>query len=373
MFKLKYAIIGCGRIAVKHLEAACKNGYQLTALCDVSLENLRSFIVKNNINEEEISIFTTVDAMVETIKIDVAAIAVPSGIHYEIAKKCINNGIHVIIEKPVTLSLIEADELIKLCDEKCVTATVCHQNRFNSSVQEVKNAIDEGKVKKVLYACAHVRWSRDNAYYDNDAWRGTWSYDGGALMNQGIHNVDILRWLCGGAVKEVFAYIDRLNHNNIEVEDIALAVIQFDNDSYGTIEATTNVFPENLEETLYLFGDEATIKLGGKSINTIETWKIKSERRNNDVVKAKFSEYPSNIYGNGHAFLYNDFYLAVTKKRQPYISLREARNSLELVLAIYKSALTHLPVELPLQNGFSLEDMKGWKPRNGNERLEEAI
>lgn len=367
---LKYAIIGCGRIAVKHLEAAKKSGYQLVALCDISPNVIMSFTAMNNINVEDISIFTAVDTMIKTVALDVVAIATPSGSHYEIAKKCINKGIHVIIEKPITLSLKEADELIELCEQKSIMATVCHQNRFNPSVQEVKKAIDRGDINKMLYACAHVRWCRDNDYYNNASWRGTWNYDGGALMNQGIHNADILRWLCGGIVKEVFAYIDRLNHDNIEVEDVALALIQFGNGSYGTIEATTDIFPENLEETLYLFGNEATIKLGGKSINTIETWKVKSDERDVGLIRSECSEYPNNIYGNGHISLYDDFYLAVIEKRQPYIPLKEARDSLELVLAIYKSALTHLPVELPLMNDFSLKDMKRWKQKNENKRLE---
>ena len=369
MFTLKYGIIGCGRIAVKHLKAAKKDRYKLTALCDISSDAIRTFIAMNNIAGKNISIFTTVDAMIEALNLDVVAIATPSGTHYEIAKKCIGKGIHVIIEKPITLSLKEADELVKLCDKKSVVATVCHQNRFNQSVQEVKKTIDKGMIKKILYACAHVRWCRDNDYYNNDAWRGTWNFDGGALMNQGIHNVDILRWLCDGTVKEVFAYIDRLNHDNIEVEDIALAVIQFSNGSYGTIEVTTDVFPENLEETLYLFGDEATIKLGGKSVNTIEIWKVKSDRRDAESIKAEFSEYPNSIYGNGHILLYDDFYIAVVEKRQPYISLKDARDSLELVMAIYKSALTHLPIEIPVSDDFSLADMKGWKPKNENERI----
>lgn len=361
MHSLKYAIIGCGRISSKHLEAALKNGYQLVALCDISSDALKTFIKINNVNKEVINTFTTVDSMIETIDLDVVAIATPSGTHYEIAKKCINKNIHVIIEKPITLSLNEADELIELCVQKNIWATVCHQNRFNQSVQEVKRAIDRGHIKKILYACAHVRWCRDIAYYNSDSWRGTWNYDGGALMNQGIHSADILRWLCGGVIKEVFSYIDRLNHDNIEVEDVALAVIRFGNGSYGTIEATTNVFPENLEETIYLFGDEATIKLGGKSVNTIETWKVKSDIRNVDCIKSSFSEYPNNIYGNGHILLYNDFSIAINEKRSPYISLKDARDSLELVLAIYKSALTHLPVEIPLTSNFSLMDMKGWK------------
>lgn len=367
MFRLKYAIIGCGRIAVKHFEAAYKNGYQLVALCDISLDVLRLFMTANNINKAKISIFTTVDAMINSVDLDTVAIATPSGTHFEIAKKCIDKGINVIIEKPITLSLKEADELIELCDQKNIMATVCHQNRFNQSVQEVKKAINRGDIKKILYACAHVRWHRDNAYYNKASWRGTWNDDGGALMNQGIHNADILRWLCGENVKEVFAYIDRLNHPNIEVEDVALAVIQFDNGTYGTIEATTDVFPENLEETLYLFGDEATVKLGGKSVNTVEIWNVKSDRRDADLIKSEFSEYPNNIYGNGHSLLYKDFYTAVREKRQPYISLKDARNSLELVLAIYKSALTHRPIEIPLMNDFSLEDMKGWRPKNENE------
>lgn len=373
MYKLKYAIIGCGRIAAKHFEAANKTGYRLVALCDISPKALKHFITVNNIDEKKVCMFTTVDAMIGVIDLDVVAIATPSGVHYEVARKCINKGIHVIIEKPITLSLKEADELIEICNQKNIIATVCHQNRFNQSVQEVKKIVDNKRMKRILYACAHVRWCRDDNYYNNDSWRGTWNYDGGALMNQGIHNVDLLRWLCGGAVKEVFAYIDRLNHDNIEVEDVALATVLFNNGSYGTIEVTTDIFPENLEETLYLFGDEATIKLGGKSVNTIETWKVKSDKRDINFVKSKFSECPNTIYGNGHIILYKNFAEAVIKKQCPYITLKDARDSLELVLAIYKSALTHLPVALPVAHDFSLKDMKGWKSYNENERFAKTV
>lgn len=364
MLTLKYAIVGCGRIATRHFDAAERNKYHLTALCDASEDTLKSFIRANMIDTQDVSIFTSIDEMLEAVSLNVIAIATPSGTHYEIAKKCIKKGINIIIEKPVTLSLKEADELIVLCAQKRVTATVCHQNRFNLSVQEVKKGIVGGEVNRILHACAHVRWHRDETYYMSGLWRGTWSYDGGVLMNQGIHNADILRWLCGSKVQEVFAYIDRLNHKSIEVEDIALALIKFSNGSYGTIEATTNVYPENLEETLYLFGDNATIKLGGKSVNTIEVWKVKSDKRNDHLIKSEFSEYPDSIYGNGHVALYADFYKAVTEKRQPYITIKDARDSLELVIAIYKSAFMHTPVKFPLDYQFSLEDMKGWIPKN---------
>lgn len=366
MQKIKYALVGCGRIAIKHLEAAINNDYQLVALCDISSKALATFVASNQINTQDVQLFTTLDELLENVELDVVAIATPSGTHYSIAKMFILRGINVIIEKPVTLSLKDADDLMALCTSKDVIATVCHQNRFNLSVQEVKKAIDTGTVHRIFHICAHIRWNRTDDYYKNDLWRGTWANDGGALMNQGIHNADILRWLAGGNVKEVFAYIDRLNHQRIEVEDMALALVKFDNGSYGTIEATTNVYPENLEETLYLFGEDATIKLGGKSINAIELWKVAADDRDAEAIKTQHSEYPKNIYGNGHASLYKDFRAAVTEKRLPYITIKEARDSLELVLAVYKSALTHLPISFPIDRDSSLYEMKGWQAYNEN-------
>ena len=353
---LRYALIGCGRIAVKHYEAAIQSGLDIVAICDVSDAILSQFAKGNNLSAT-VSRYTSYIDLLNGEELDIIAIATPSGSHYTIAACCIKHGVNVIIEKPITMCLEEADILIRLCQENKITATVCHQNRFNLSVKKVYEAIAEKKISKISHACAHVRWNRSTAYYEQSSWRGTWLNDGGAIMNQGIHNVDILRWVCGGQIEEVFAYIDNLQHPNIEVEDIALAVAKFSSGCYGTIEVTTNVYPCNLEETLYIFSDNGTIKLGGQSVNTIEHWDLQDETENATSIITKNSETPVDIYGNGHIALYSDFIDSIFMKKAPFISLKEGRDSLEFVLAIYKSSLTRQPVRFPIESDFSISNM----------------
>lgn len=189
-------------------------------------------------------------------------------------------------------------------------------------------------------------------------WRGTWEKDGGALMNQCIHNIDLLRWMMGDEIEEVFAYTDRLNHPYIEAEDLGLALVKFKNGAYGMIEGTTNVYPTNLEETLYLFGEKGTVKAGGKSVNLIEEWRFADDTEDDEEVKAKFAENPPNVYGYGHIPLYKDVIESIKNKHRPYIDAEDGRRALELVLAIYKSAKEGKPVKLPLYD-FSTTEMHG--------------
>jgi predicted dehydrogenase len=227
-------------------------------------------------NDTVVTNFTNVKIFLHT--------ATESGYHATIAMTCLNAGCHLIVEKPIALSLKDADEMIALAEEKGLVLCACHQNRFNKSVQKIKEAVDCDRFGGLLHGAAHIRWTRTKDYYDQANWRGTWELDGGALMNQCIHNIDLLRWMMGGELTQVMAYTDRLNHDYIEAEDLGLALLKFKNGAYGLVEGTTNVYPTNLEETLYLFGRQGTVKAGGRSVNLIEEWNFADKADNSEEI-----------------------------------------------------------------------------------------
>ena len=354
---LRYAIIGCGRISPNHLMAAKENNLNIVALCDLIPASMADKIAKCGLSAD-IKQYTDYKQMLEEEDLDLVAIATESGKHAAIALDCIKKGIHVIIEKPIALSLEDADAIISAAAHKGVKVCACHQNRFNRSIQKIREALEQGRFGRLFHGAAHVRWNRGRAYYEQAPWRGTWEQDGGALMNQCIHNIDLLRWMMGDEVSEVIAYTDRLNHDYIEAEDLGIALVKFKNGSYGIIEGTTNVYPANLEETLYIFGEKGTVKAGGHSVNIIEEWIFADQIDDPETIKAQFHENPPNIYGFGHKPLYADMIAAINNNRQPYIDAQAGRRAVELVLAIYKAACTGERVILPL-NKCSTLDLKG--------------
>ncbi|MFF2446713.1 Gfo/Idh/MocA family protein [Neobacillus sp. NPDC058068] len=351
---LRYAIIGCGRISPNHIAAAIENGLEIVALCDIEPEHMKDKILKNNL-PESISQYTDYKKLLEEEKPQLVAICTESGKHGQIALDCIEAGSNLIIEKPITLSLEEADEIIKKAKEKKLKVSACHQNRFNKSIQKIREAAEAERFGRLLHGTAHIRWNRGEDYYKQATWRGTWEQDGGALMNQCLHNIDLLRWMMGDEIVEVVGMTDNLNHNFIEAEDLGMALIKFSNGSYGIVEGTTNIYPNNLEETLYLFGEKGTVKAGGKSVNLIEEWQFADNLDDPDNVKERFQEDPPNVYGFGHNPLYADVIDAIQNDRQPYVTAEDGRRALELVLAIYKSAAEGKSVKLPLSKCSSLE------------------
>ncbi len=346
---LRYAIIGCGRISPNHLMAAKENNLNIVALCDLIPANMADKIVKCGLPNSTKQ-YTDYKQMLDEEDLDLIAIATESGKHAAIALDCIEKGIHVIIEKPIALSLEDADAIIAAAERKGVQVSACHQNRFNKSIQKIREAVEAGRFGKLFHGTAHIRWNRGPSYYKQAAWRGTWEQDGGALMNQCIHNIDLLRWMMGDEISEVFAYTDRLNHDYIEAEDLGIALVKFKNGAYGVIEGTTNVYPANLEETLYIFGEKGTVKAGGQSVNIIEEWLFADQADDPEAVKAEYGENPPNIYGFGHKPLYADMIDAIRNKRKPYVDAKAGRRAIELVLAIYKSAAEGKPVKLPLDS-----------------------
>ena len=344
---MKYALIGCGRISYNHIAAAKANDLDIVAICDIVKENMEDKIVKFDL-PSTVRQYTDYIEMIETEKPELVAIATESGKHAAIALECLDRGCNLIIEKPIALSLADADAIIRKAETQGLKVCVNHQNRFNKSIQKIREAVEKKRFGKLFYGTAHIRWCRDHEYYDRASWRGTWEQDGGALMNQCIHNIDLLRWMMGDDVVEVIGMTDRLHHDYIEAEDMGIALVKFANGSYGIIEGTTDIYPKNLEETLYLFGEKGTVKAGGASVNKIEEWIFSDILDDPDDVKSRFNENPPNVYGYGHTPLYEDVIEAIQSNRNPYVDAKAGRRALELVLAIYKSSATGAPVKLPL-------------------------
>ena len=333
-------------------------GLEFTAVCDILPEQMENLLQKHGLDRDEtIKRYTDYKQMIAENQIELIGIATESGSHAEIALYCIDHGINLIIEKPIAMSMEDADEIVRRSEEKGVKVAACHQNRFNVAVQELRKAVETGRFGKLSHGSVHVRWNRNEGYYAQAPWRGKWAHDGGALMNQCIHGIDLLRWMMGGEAEEVYGVTRQRFHDYLEAEDIGMAVVKFKNGAVATIEGTTNVYPQNLEETLYLFGEKGTVKIGGKSTNNIDVWDFADETEADHQNKG-LKEQTSNVYGNGHLSMYADVTDAIKNDRAPYVGARAGRNALEMVLAIYKSQKTGQPVKLPLSD-FSSTDMQG--------------
>ena len=353
---MKYALIGCGRIAINHIKAVINNQLELVAVCDVLPNKMEELLSKQGLAEnKEILRYTDYRQMIaEHPEIKLISIATESGSHAEIALYCIDKGINLIIEKPMAMSIADADEIIRRADANHVKVSACHQNRFNIAVQKLRKAVEAGRFGKLSHGSIHVRWNRNKDYYTQAPWRGTWAQDGGALMNQCIHGIDLLRWMMGSEVVSVYGQTKQQFHHYLEAEDVGMAVVNFANGAVATIEGTTNVYPQNLEETLYVFGQWGTVKLGGKSTNNIDVWDFADET-DEDRSNKGLEEAASNVYGNGHTSLFADVVEAIEKDCQPYVDAKAGRDALEMVLAIYKSAAEGQAVKLPLKECSTLD------------------
>ncbi|HIU20405.1 MAG TPA: Gfo/Idh/MocA family oxidoreductase [Candidatus Limiplasma stercoravium] len=353
---ISYALIGCGRIAPNHIAAVRNNGLDLAAVCDPVPQRMEAVLAPLPAQERQrVRRYTDYRDMLEREQPCLCAVATESGKHAAVGLDVLRAGANVIIEKPLALTLADARQLVAEAEARGLKLCACHQNRFNKSIQKIRTAVEEGRFGRMLHGTAHVRWNRGPDYYAQAPWRGTWAQDGGALMNQCIHSIDLLRWMMGDDVREVMAYTDNLIHDYIQAEDLGMALIRFGSGAYGIVEGTTNVYPHNLEETLYLFGENGTVKAGGKSVNIIEEWDFRDGRGDPATIKMEFAENPPNVYGYGHTPLYADMVDAIRNNRAPYVDGPAGMRALELVLAIYRSAAEHRPVALPLAEGSTLD------------------
>ena len=356
---LKYALIGCGRISTNHIAAAVRNEFDIVAVCDVVPEHMESVLAKHGLeNDASIARYEDYCLMLEEHpELELVSIATESGKHAAIALDCIDAGVNLIIEKPMAMSMADANEIIRRSEERGVLVSACHQNRFNVAVQKTRAALESGRFGRLSHGSIHVRWNRNKGYYEQAPWRGTWAEDGGCLMNQCIHGIDLLRWMMGGEIVEVYGQTRQRFHDYLEAEDVGVAVLTFANGAVATVEGTVNVYPKNLEETLYLFGETGTVKIGGTSTNNIDVWNF-SDEKDGDAENQGLKEATSNVYGNGHTSLFADMADAIANHRRPYVDVYAGRAALETVLAIYKSQKTGVPVKLPLEDASTL-DMVG--------------
>lgn len=354
---MKYALIGCGRVSPNHIVAATKNNLELVGLCDVSKNAVYELKEKYPLIKN-VKFYKDYKKLLEEQKPELVAIATESGKHADIAVDCINAGCNVIIEKPIALSIADAQKIIDAAEKMNVKVAANHQNRFNASIQKIRSAVEQGRFGRIFHATTQIRWSRSESYYKQAAWRGTWEMDGGALMNQCIHNIDLLNWMLGEEPTEVIAMTDNLNHSYIECEDVGLAIVRYKNGAYGVVEGTVNIFGGDMEEALCIFGENGTVKADGTINNIIENWRFADELDDEEEVKSAFSAPVEHIYGKGHTALYADMVEAIEQDRKPYVDMYAGKKALELVLAIYQAAATGKSVKFPTDN-ISTLDFKG--------------
>jgi UDP-N-acetyl-2-amino-2-deoxyglucuronate dehydrogenase len=336
MSKLRFAILGCGRISYKHIEALInnKNDAELVAVCDIIEEKAieRKKQYEQAMEDSNIKVYADYYEMLKNEDIDIVTIATESGYHAKHAVDCLNFDTHVLIEKPMALSIEDADKIIELAKEKGKKVCVSHQNRFNPPIQKLRRAIEEGRFGKIINGTARILWTRDDNYYKQASWRGTKELDGGTLMNQCIHNIDLLQWMMESEVERIHAETDTFLRD-IEMEDFGAILIRFKNGSIGIVEGSACVYPKNLEETLSIFGEKGTVVIGGLAVNEIKTWKFADKR---DYDDKDDSIDVDNVYGEGHTPLYKDFIDAINQGREPLINGEEGKKSMEIVLRAYE-------------------------------------
>jgi UDP-N-acetyl-2-amino-2-deoxyglucuronate dehydrogenase len=352
-----FGIVGCGTISRFHARAITDvRGAKLIGCSSTRPASAEKFAA-----ELGCAAYPTLNAMLAVPRINAIAVTTPSGAHMEPAIAAARAGKHVIIEKPLEITLRRCDRIIRECEQHGVQLATIFQSRFHEAAGKLKHAIDAGRFGRLTIGDAYVKWYRSQEYYDSRPWRGTWALDGGgALMNQAIHSVDLLTWLMG-PVAEVRAITATLAHQRIEVEDAAVAMLRFVNGALGVVEATTAVYPGYLKR-IEIHGTEGSAVMEEEDL---KVWDFAKPRKEDKAIRDAMAKQkstgsgasdPAAIGHHGHAREFQDFVDAIRKHRPPAIDGREGRRSVEIILGIYKSAETGTAVGLPLK---SEPDLKG--------------
>lgn len=342
MKKLRFMLIGCGRISKNHIAAAAANpdAMTLAVVCDPVRERAeaKAAMLREQAGYDAL-VYTDYKKALAEQEIDACAIATESGFHARIALDCIAHGKHVLVEKPMALSTTDAQAMIKAAEEKGVTLGVCHQNRFNAPIQQLHKALEDGRFGKLVNGTARILWNRTMPYYTQAPWRGTWAQDGGTLMNQCIHNIDLLQWSLGGEPDTVMAMTGNYLRD-IQAEDFGAVLIRFKNGAVGIVEGTACVYPKNLEETLSIFGETGCAVIGGLAVNRVQTWNFEHPAEQDAAVAKLAGTDPKDVYGSGHNLLYANYIHAVDTHTQPLVSGYEGIKAMKIILAAYKSQKT---------------------------------
>jgi UDP-N-acetyl-2-amino-2-deoxyglucuronate dehydrogenase len=334
---IKFALLGCGRIAKRHadlLESGQINNAQLVSVCDVVPDRAKLFGEKYHVP----FYFKLERMMQEQDDIDVVSVLTPSGLHAEHTIGVAEFGKHVVVEKPMALTLESADDMIRQCDAARVKLFVVKQNRYNLPVQKLREAIERKRFGKLVMGTARVRWCRTQEYYNQDGWRGTWSMDGGVFTNQASHHIDLLEWMMGEPesvfAKAITALVD------IETEDTGVAVIRFRNGALGVVEATTAARPKDLEASISIMGEKGSVEIGGFAANEMRVWNFLEPEPEDELVIEQFHQNPPNVYGFGHAAYFQQVVEAIDADKPALVDGLEGRKSLELITALYESIET---------------------------------
>ncbi|MCK1303458.1 Gfo/Idh/MocA family oxidoreductase [Bradyrhizobium sp. 24] len=339
---VRFGLLGCGRIAKRHSEilgGGIIEGARLVAVCDSDRARADAIAAKF-----KVAAYAALNEMLARDDIDAVAVLTPSGMHPQHAIACARAGKHVVVEKPMALRLQDADDMIRACDEAGVKLFVVKQNRFNVPIVKAREALDAGRFGKLVLGTVRVRWCRDQAYYNQDAWRGTWAQDGGVLTNQASHHIDMLEWFFGDVVSVHARSATALV--KIETEDTAVATLKFRNGALGIIEATTAVRPADLEGSLSILGEKGTVEVGGFAMNHIRHWRFVNELQSDKEVIEKFSVNPPNVYGFGHQAYYQQVVECLADRGAALVDGLQGRKSLELISALYESIETGQEVPL---------------------------
>jgi UDP-N-acetyl-2-amino-2-deoxyglucuronate dehydrogenase len=342
---LRVAIVGCGRIARRHADLLGRSqihGAQLSAVCDLVPARATEFGETYGVPS-----FTDMHDMMSQADVDVVVILTESGNHATHAIALAPHGKHIVVEKPMALTVEDADAMIAACERSGVRLFVVKQNRFNVPVVKTREALDAGRLGRMVLGTVRVRWSRPQSYYDQAAWRGTWAMDGGVLANQASHHVDMLQWMMGDAVSVHARGITA--SAKIQAEDTAVATVRFASGALGVIEATTAVRPKDLEGSLSLIGDQGTIEIAGFAVNHMRHWQFVDAHPGDADVLERYSVNPPNVYGFGHQAYYQHLVTAITTNTPALVDGHEGRRSLALLSAIYESIAsgTEQPVPAP--------------------------
>ncbi len=339
---IRFGLLGCGRIAKRHSDLLGGNhidGARLTAVCDPIRSRADAIASKYGVAAHD-----DIGDFLARKDIDAVAVLTPSGMHPQHVIACARAGKHVVVEKPMALRLGDADDMMRACDLAGVKLFVVKQNRFNVPVVKAREALEAGRFGRLILGTVRVRWCRDQAYYDQDDWRGTWAYDGGVLSNQASHHVDMLEWFFGDVVSVHARAITALAR--IEAEDTAVATLKFRNGALGIIEATTAARPRDVEGSLSVLGEKGMVEIAGFAVNEIRHWNFVDELPSDKEVREKFSVNPPNVYGFGHQAYYQHVIDCLVHQHAALVDGLEGRKSLELISALYELIETGLEVPL---------------------------
>ena len=339
---LRVALLGCGRISRNHLDAIDRiDELELVAVADSDMARA------TEIGEaRSVPAFGTLAEMLATVPSDLVTICTPSGLHPDHGIAAAQAGRHVLTEKPMAISLEGADRLVQACDAAHVNLFVVKQNRLNPPIQLLKRAVDKGRFGRLYMANVTVRWTRPQEYYDAEPWRGTWEFDGGALMNQASHYVDLMQWLVG-PVESVMAKT-ATQARRIEAEDSGVAVLKFRSGALGVLEVSVLTYPKNLEGSITLLGEKGSVKIGGTAVNKVEHWSFSDYDDDDKLVESAATNAPS-VYGFGHVPYYENVVGVLRGRAKADTDGRAGRKSLELILGIYESAKTGREVPIPMR------------------------